>query len=699
MEIHGTVWEILKAPKPDPGAIAEALRTFRSVLADYARGKGLSAVEVEEAVRRSLATLIDPSFISTVDPEKVRFRPLLHALVTQAIGARGWSSISEKAEPAILEVTSGADEEFDRLWRLHLVRRATQDLSGDAPVQERALPPGEFPSAEGRLKALLGRSVRAYAVTDDQYASEVRALIRASGAGGMDDLARRLFSGLIEEGGPGRPPLRIARVRVGVAGIAGIVFVAAVVVAWTSCELRMEREARVREREDSRLVHEAERAIERAAAFAFEGGDVSRHHEELRRAVEALQRLRPASPLIGRGLSLEVGAALDPALYKEASAAAGALPEGAVLAWDHWVYRTIRQAVWAEPAGGHRPAEGRGRRVEADLWLLAGEDERALDLYMELQLVRPGDPLVWLGGALAAWRGGSPSTGARFARRAAELLDLGEGRPREGHALARALEGFCFENLGREEERIAAFQAAARRAGGSPFARALPSRPPQGPGAPAPRLPRGSARVLLFEASGEPAPAALESALEGVRQRLQAVGLLPGGEVKWDADSRRMLVSLAESTPESVQAAEWLVVRRGVFGARDLAPRSLNDQWRHPSKPAGHEWAPINLFYPDLPRVAGRYRLLSREIPLLAREELTVRYDAAQGRLFWSSRDPGALPAGAGLALLLDGEIFWYGRVGDSRSGFLVVGPSDPQTMIPVIFRHGPIPVQFVRRG
>ncbi len=687
METHRTVWTALKASKPVD--LSEALRPYRAVLEEYARGKGLSAGETEEAVRQALETL---PLLTTLDPAKVGFRPLLHALLSQAIRTRrGWSSIREKEEAPVLEVTSSADGGFDRLWRLHLVRGATQELSRETPALAQALAAPAGPGladAEGRLGELLERAVRAYTVTAEQWASEVQALSRAPIEGEMDDLARRLFSGL----GAKRSPLRIARFRVGIAGFAGLVLLAGIVVAWTSCELRVEREARAREREEAHLAHQAELAIERAAAFVFEGGDVSRHHQELQRAVDVLGRLRPGSPALGRAPALRVGAALDPALAREAMAAIGSRPEGAPLAWDHWVYRAIRREVWAEPVGGSRPAAGQGRRAEADAALLAGEDERALDLYMELQLVRPGDPLVWLGGALAAFRAGSPSAGGRFARRAAELLELGEG-----HAVARALEGLCFEKLGREEERASAFQASARRAGGNAFARALVSRPAQGPGAP--ELPRRSGRALLFEAAGEPAPAALEAALEMVRQRLQSADLLPGGDLKWDPDARTLRVSLAESRPESAQATEWLVVRRGVFGARDLAPRSLNDQWRHPSTPAGHQWAPINLFYPGVPEAAGRYRLVKQEAPLLAREDLTVSYEASQGRLVWSCQDPRVLPAGAGLALLLDGEIFWYGRVGEPRSGFLVVGPEDPQAMIPLLLRYGPLPVQFVRRG
>jgi hypothetical protein len=205
--------------------------------------------------------------------------------------------------------------------------------------------------------------------------------------------------------------------------------------------------------------------------------------------------------------------------------------------------------------------------------------------------------------------------------------------------------------------------------------------------------------VLVFDALGEPAPAVLDAALGLIRLRLEAAGFSAVGDVNWDSDARRLLVSLSESTPQSARTVEWLVIRRGVFSALDLAPRELNDQWRHPSKPAGHDWAPINLFYPDLPKSAGRYRLLKQEVPLLARSDLVVRYDAGEGRLVWSCKDQRALPLGVGLALLLDGEIFWYGRVLESRSGFLVVGPADAQTLIPFILQHGPLPVQFARRG
>lgn len=719
MELTGTVWSVLKASPPNAGAAAEALNPYRAILADYARGKGLSAEDIEAGVQKTLRTLSDPSFLTGVDPAQVRFRPLLHALLTQAIRKpRGWSSMNEKEEAAVLEVSSRADDDFDRLWRLHLFRTAAAELARESPVLARTLTMvheegiapdkiwgqtgrdarADLAEAESRLKVLLERAVHGYTVLADQFAAEMKVLAAAPGVGWMHETARKLLAPATEEGSPGVSAPRF-RFRIGMTGFVSVVLLSATVVAWTSCDLRREREARARERDEESIVKQAELALERSATFVYEGGDASRHQKELRQAIDALRRLRPTSTMLARGLALQVGVAEDPALFKEAMSGIGARPEAAALAWEHWVYRAIRKAAWGEPAEGKPPAESRGPRFDAEFALLKGEDERALDLYMELQLVRPGDPVVWLGGALAALRAGSPSVGARFARRASELLDLGESHPREGQAVALALEGLCLERLGREDERAAALKSAARKAGGNPYARALASRAPASSSPAPPDLPRSSSHTLVFEALGEPAPAALEASLELIRLRLQAAEPLVQSEARWDADSRRLLVTLGGSTAKSVRSAEWLVVRRGVFSSRDLAPRSLNDQWRHPSRPAGNDWAPINLFYPDLPKVAGRYRLLKQEIPLLAREDLEMRYDASEGRLTWACRREAAMPAGAGVALLLDGEIFWYGRVEESRSGFLVVAPTDPQTLIPFLFGHGPLPVQFARRG
>jgi hypothetical protein len=721
MDLTGTVWAVLKNSTPaDEGVVAETLRPYRGVLTDYARGRGLSAADIETGVRKALRTLSDSSFVSGVDPSKVGFRQLLHALLGQAIKKpRGWTSISEKEEVPILEVASQADDDFNRLWQLHLLRSAFLELPREAPELARSLSlryqdglsfeeigartgrgaQGDVALGEARLKVLLGKAVHSYTVTADQFAAETKTMAAAPGAGEMHELGRKLFAALSEEGRSGLPSPKLARFRIGITGFASVVLLAAIVVGWTSCELRREREANARERGEEQLVHKADLAVEHAAAFVNQGGDVSRHHQDLQKAIAVLRRLRPASPWLSRGLSLQVGAGADPALFKETMAGIGARPEGVALTWDYWVYRAIRRSAWGEPEGGKPPSEVQGPRVEADLALLAGEDERALDLYTEAQLVRPGDPLVWLAGSLAAYRSGSPSSGARFARRAAELLDVGESEPREGHAVARALEGLCFEKLGREEERTAAFQAAARRARGNSYARALPSRPSPGLPASAPELPRSATHLLVFDALGEPASDVLAAALDLLRLRLRAAGVLGSGDVSWDSDTRRLLVSLGESTAQSARIAEWLIIRRGVFTAHDLAPRELNDQWRYPSKPAGNDWAPINLFYPDLPKSAGRYRLLKQEVPLLSRGGLALKYDAGEGRLVWSCKDLRALPAGAGLALLLDGEIFWYGRVAESRSGFLVVGPADAQTLISFIFEHGPLPVQFARRG
>lgn len=653
---------------------------FRPVLVDYVRGRGVPAERVDACVDEALRTLGD------LNPTAALSRPLMHAAVSEAIRRPpGWTSIDE--DPPLLVVPARADDDFDRLWRLHLFRRALDELARESPelarkVEEQASADG----VEARLRTLLQRAIHAYCPTSDQVLLEMQALTAAPGVGWMHDAVRRLLGPVVVAESASRPRGNLATV--------AVLIVLAGAIAWTTYSLRGERATREREQREQQNVQRLEVLLERSAAFPYEGSDAWRHQQELRSTIQEVRRLRPSSPSLARGLASQVGVAVDPALFKEVTAELGTKPEAAALAWEHYVYRFIRHAAWGEPLAGKAPSQGAWPRMEAELALLKGDDERALDLYLELQLVRPYDPSVWLGGALAAYKAGSPQVGARLARRGATLLDLAE--PREGHAVALALEGLCLERLGREEERAAAFKAAAKKAAGNPHARALASRPAKEPAPLAPELPRGAAQVLLFEPLGEPAPAALDAALELIRTRLRSVA---AGEVRWDGDARRLALTLKDPTAASLRAAEWLVVRRGVFTARDLAPRSLNDQWRHPSKPAGNEWAPINLYYPDLPKVAGRYRLLSQEIPLLAREDVDARFDLSEGRVVWSCKREAAMPAGAALALMLDGEIFWYGRVGDARSGFLAVGPADAQALIPLILGHGPLPVQFTRRN
>src|SRR5262245_21754481 len=134
MELTGTIWAVLKASPPsDAGAVAEALKSNRPILVDYVRGQGLPAEAIDEIVTQALRIMANSAFVGSIDPATVRFRPLLHALLLQAIRKpKGWSSISEKEEAPILEVSSRADDDFDRLWRLHLFRAALGELARES---------------------------------------------------------------------------------------------------------------------------------------------------------------------------------------------------------------------------------------------------------------------------------------------------------------------------------------------------------------------------------------------------------------------------------------------------------------------------------------------------------------------------------------------------------------------------------------
>lgn len=725
MPLERTVWSQLTLVSAHaPGTAAEVLRPYRQPLIDYARGRGLSTEEVDARVGYVLGVLSDPSFVPSLDPLKVRFRPLLFALLSATPRQReGWTSIHEgDKDPSspVVEVPLHTHPDFDRLWRLHLLRRTIHVLSGESPrlgetaslhyiegqpIEEIPAKTGrpaalELQEAEGKLEILLGAAIQDYTVTTDQFEAEVEALSKAEGTGAIHDLGRRLLAALRKGGGVSGPPgfgTLARKPLIGTLGFVAVLVIAALVVTWNSYELRNDREELVQEREKDRLIHEAELRIEAAASFVYEGRDAVRHDDDLRHAIGRLRELRPSSPALAKGLCRRIGAGHDPGIHAEAMEIARGTPEGDALAWDYRVYTAVRERVWREPSTDAAHPAGPPRRIEADNALLAGEDERALDLYLELQLERRGDPQVWLGAALSAFRLGSYSMGIRFAQETADLLDVGREEPREGRAVSLALEGLCLEKLGRTGDSERAFRDAARRATGNTYAQALLGGAEDVSPAPAAELPKRTSGTLHFRPVGEPAPEILQTALEVTRKRLLDAGLLSKGDLKWDPDARRLAVSLPDGRAETARAAEWLVTRKGLFSVRDLAPRAENDRWRHPSTPAGHEWAPLNLFYPDVPRIAGRYRLLKSAVPMLTRDHLELAFEKGRGRLVWSCNSKDLLPGGARVAFLLDGEIFWYGRVGDERTGTLTVGADTPQALIPIIFKHGPLPVHFVR--
>ena len=666
---ENSVWTRLKeGVQRGGGAVEETLRPWRAPIANYLRARRIGEQEADAHAGRVLGLIARTSFLESVDPKKVRFRPLMAALARHALTeAQPWVTLREDdADPNGLALEVAADPEFDRVWTLALMRAAVERLSREAPQLGEAIVrrygrgdeagPG-LREARSRLRILIHSAVMGYSSSTEEFEKEVSELQRIpAGRDGYVELARELLGEAAREPAPVlmAPRSRVPLILAG-AFAAGLAVATVVAIGWGGPDPEEPpREA------DPSAAHEAELAIARAALFVHHGRDPAGHDRTLVEAIGRLREVKPDSPEIATALCLRPGVAQDPGRFREAIAAAKGTEEGDVLAWDHFIYRKIAQAVWGGPVPAGAKPSGAPERIKADRALLAGENEQALDLYADLQRSRPGDPTVWLGGALAAWRAGSLTTAIHLADEAGGIL-VGT----EGAKCAKALTDLC--------------QA---KAGG---AESSPAVPGLSPGA------------LVFRVAGETERAVPPAAASFIRARLAAAGLDQVSGVRVDPDALRLIVDVTDPDPETARRVEWLVTRRGVFSSRELAPRSENDQWTPPEAPPGCAWAELNLFYPAPPHVAGRSRLLREESPALAREHVEVTYDPDVKRLKWRCSDPGALPEGALLALLLDGEVFWYGKVDETRGGSLAVGIDTPQTLIPVIFQHGPLPASLER--
>ena len=598
--------------------------------------------------------------------------------------------------PRVIELSSSTDPAFDRLWTMTLLGDALQALERESPdsaeairfsyrekrsLREGGIPAAVLRKARGRLGDLFAAGLRETVASRRDLVAEAGALLESCPGHDPDfALAREL---LLEIGKTGRP--RLASV-LGVAA-SGLVILA---LAWAA----LSRPRRIEPPAPASPVHaepraerEAELEIERAAAFLYHGLDAVEREARLDEVVRRLRNVKPGSPHIARALRLKLGAAADPARFGEA-ASAGSAAEGAAVAWDHSVYRWIRERVWGEPAGAASTPDGAAERLEADRALLVdGDDRKAFELYGALQQRRRGDPVVWLAGAAAALRAGQFREALAAAEQSVRLLDLGQETPLEGAACAHALCGLCLEKMGQGEGALRRFERAVALRPANPFVRALLLRTPE------PALPPPRAEVVLsFSAPRNADMSSVEKTLERIRSRFARAGL-PAEGLAWKGAERKVDVRLGDADPTLLQKAEWLVTRRGVFSVRALAPREINDKWVPLDAPPGHEWAPLNLSYPA--PSSGRWRLLRNDPLPLSADPFKIA--AEEGRVTWTCSDAERLTPGSAVALLLDGEIIWYGTVAESRGGSLTVKEDAPQRLIPVIFGDGPLPVQFER--
>lgn len=713
MPLDASVWAIPTGP-----SARERLHRYAVILAEAARRRGLDPGEAEEAAARVVRAASDPEFMAGAARKRLPLRPTLYALLERAVReARRWASIDEGDGRQLLEVNGAADGEFDRGWVLGLLRGAADELDRQAPAlgetlslhygqgcavveiaaRTRRKAARELREARRRVRLLLRRSVEDTVGSVEEFDAEIAALLApTAGQPGYFRLAREVLSDIRDEG----RRVSVRGLRAAAAAAFLLVAVAGYSTHRAAARAKAEAEeagaAHARRLDLERQAHEAELDLEREMAFVHHGEAPDLHNARLLEAAGRLKRVRPDSRVLAAALCRRLGAGQDPKLYAEGLRGAGGSPEGAALSWDYSVYRAIAEAVWGEPRGAAVAPAGAPRRIEADRALLAAEYERALDLYKELQPERRGDPTVWLGGAMAATGAGSPATALRFVDEVVRLFTLSDGASREGMGCAQALQAMAFEKLGRAGEARLLYERAAKLAPDNSYAQALASRPPE-PAASAAPPPAAAPGQIVFRLPAIREKAAVEATFRIFRERLEAAGLLARGELRSDSEGERFTVILPAADPLDFQKAEWLATRRGLFRARALAPREINDRWKPPQKPEGHEWSPLNLSYPAASRAPGRQRLvLPGDLPL-SPEHLKVAYNAAEGKVTWSCAEPSRLSTDTLLALCLDGEIVWYGKVDASRSGALSVGADAPQTLLPILWAHGPLPLELVR--
>ena len=185
-------------------AIVETLRPWRAPLVGYLRGWGIGAEKAYVQAGLALSLIAKPSFLESVDPRKIRFRPLMSALARHALKeSQPWVTLREDdADPEFLTLEVTDDPEFDRAWLGGLVRAGVERLTREEPSLGEAIvnryerggeASPDLREAQSRLRLLLHVAVLEY-TTPDEFSKEVQDLQRvSSGSDRLVELGRELL--------------------------------------------------------------------------------------------------------------------------------------------------------------------------------------------------------------------------------------------------------------------------------------------------------------------------------------------------------------------------------------------------------------------------------------------------------------------------------------------------------------------------
>lgn len=153
-----TRWSlVLSARGPAPAAqlaLQELLATYWPPLYAFARGKGLSREEAEDAVQSLCARLLESEFTARIDADRGRLRAYLRASLSNHLHGqherrtaqkRGGDAVVVELEPALLDRLDALPPRdpgaaFDRQWALGVMERSLARLEREFTDEARSGP-------------------------------------------------------------------------------------------------------------------------------------------------------------------------------------------------------------------------------------------------------------------------------------------------------------------------------------------------------------------------------------------------------------------------------------------------------------------------------------------------------------------------------------------------------------------------------
>lgn len=128
---HTTVWEVVEAAgAEDPDAMSRIAEDYRAPILRFIRSRGVTDLHAEDLCQDVFVRLLAGGVLAKADSARGRFRTLLCTVTIRVI--QDWSRKHREVPCNDLDPAAPMPA-FDRLWVLHLMERAFEQLKTTSP--------------------------------------------------------------------------------------------------------------------------------------------------------------------------------------------------------------------------------------------------------------------------------------------------------------------------------------------------------------------------------------------------------------------------------------------------------------------------------------------------------------------------------------------------------------------------------------